>query len=45
MDMNAIIQSNSTIIDAVLIMTEKKYGCVVVLGKDKKKKVSLLMAI
>ena len=31
-----IIQSNSTIIDAVLIMTEKKYGCVVVLGKDKK---------
>ena len=31
-----VIQSNSTIIDAVLIMTEKKYGCVVVLGKDKK---------
>ena len=31
-----IIQSNSTIIDAVLIMTEKKYGFVVVLGKDKK---------
>jgi arabinose-5-phosphate isomerase len=31
-----IIQSNSTIIDAVLIMTEKKYGCVVVLDKNKK---------
>ncbi len=31
-----IIQSNSTIIDAVLIMTEKKYGCVVVLDKTKK---------
>ena len=31
-----IIQSDSTIIDAVLIMTEKKYGCVVVLDKNKK---------
>jgi arabinose-5-phosphate isomerase len=31
-----IIQSNSSIIDAVLIMTEKKYGCVVVLDKSKK---------
>ncbi len=31
-----IINSNSTIIDAVLIMTEKKYGCVVVLDKYKK---------
>jgi len=31
-----IIQSNSSIIDAVLIMTEKKYGCVVVLDKNKK---------
>ena len=31
-----IIQSNSSIIDAVLIMTEKKYGCVVVLDKYKK---------
>ena len=30
------IQSNSSIIDAVLIMTEKKYGCVVVLDKYKK---------
>ena len=30
-----IIQSNSSIIDAVLIMTEKKYGCVVVLNKNK----------
>ena len=30
------IQSDSSIIDAVLIMTEKKYGCVVVLAKDKK---------
>ena len=30
------IQSDSSIIDAVLKMTEKKYGCVVVLGKDKK---------
>ena len=30
-----IIQSNSSIIDAVLIMTEKKYGCVVVLDKNK----------
>ena len=30
-----IIQSNSTIIDAVLMMTEKKYGCVVVLDKNK----------
>ena len=31
-----IINSNSSIIDAVLIMTEKKYGCVVVLDKNKK---------
>ena len=30
-----IIQSKSSIIDAVLIMTEKKYGCVVVLDKNK----------
>ena len=30
------IQSDSSIIDAVLMMTEKKYGCVVVLAKDKK---------
>ena len=30
-----IIQSNSSIIDAVLMMTEKKYGCVVVLDKNK----------
>ncbi len=27
---------NSSIIDAVLVMTEKKYGCVVVLDKNKK---------
>ncbi len=31
-----IINSNSSIMDAVLIMTEKKYGCVVVLDKSKK---------
>ena len=31
-----IIHSNSSIVDAVLIMTEKKYGCVVVLDKFKK---------
>ncbi len=31
-----IIRSGSSIIDAVLIMTEKKYGCVVVLDKNKK---------
>ena len=31
-----VIKSNSTIIDAVLVMTEKKYGCVVVLDKNKK---------
>ena len=30
------ILSNSSIIDAVLIMTEKKYGCVVVLDNNKK---------
>ena len=30
-----VIQSNSSIIDAVLIMTEKKYGCAVVLDKNK----------
>ena len=31
-----IINSQSSIIDAVLIMTEKKYGCVVVLDQSKK---------
>ncbi len=31
-----IISTQSSIIDAVLIMTEKKYGCVVVLEKNKK---------
>ena len=31
-----IINSQSSIIDAVLIMTEKKYGCVVVLDQNKK---------
>ena len=31
-----IIKSNSSIIDAVLVMTEKKYGCVVVLDKNKR---------
>tara|TARA_B100000989_G_scaffold109920_1_gene80645 strand:+ start:202 stop:1149 length:948 start_codon:yes stop_codon:yes gene_type:complete len=31
-----VIQSDSSIIDAVLIMTEKKYGCVVVLDKKNK---------
>ena len=31
-----IINTQSSIIDAVLIMTEKKYGCVVVLDKNKK---------
>ncbi len=31
-----IIQSESSIIDAVLVMTAKKYGCVVVLDKNKK---------
>ena len=31
-----IISSTSTIVDAVLIMTEKKYGCVVVLDRNKK---------
>ncbi len=31
-----IISTQSSIIDAVLIMTEKKYGCVVVLDKNKK---------
>ena len=30
------IQSNSSIVDAVLVMTEKRYGCVVVLDKNKK---------
>jgi arabinose-5-phosphate isomerase len=30
-----IIQSNSSIIDAVLMMTEKKYGCVVILDRNK----------
>ena len=30
------IQSHASIIDAVLILTEKKYGCVVVLDKNKK---------
>ena len=31
-----VIHINSSIIDAVLIMTEKKYGCVVVLDKNNK---------
>ena len=31
-----IIQTDSSIIEAVLIMTEKKYGCVVVLDKNRK---------
>ena len=31
-----VIKSNSTIVDAVLVMTEKKYGCVVILDKNKK---------
>ena len=31
-----IIGSNSSIVDAVLVMTEKKYGCAVVLDKNKK---------
>ncbi len=31
-----IINNQSSIIDAVLIMTEKKYGCVVVLDQNKK---------
>ena len=31
-----IINNKSSIIDAVLIMTEKKYGCVVVLDQNKK---------
>ena len=31
-----IIKSDSSIIDAVLIMTEKKYGCVVVLNNNQK---------
>ena len=31
-----IINSNSSIMDSFLIMTEKKYGCVVVLDKSKK---------
>ncbi len=31
-----VIQLNSSIVDAVLVMTEKKYGCVVVLDKNKK---------
>ena len=31
-----IINTKSTIVDAVLIMTEKKYGCVVVLDNNKK---------
>ena len=30
------INLNASIIDAVLIMTEKKYGCVVVLDRSKK---------
>ena len=30
-----IISINSSIIDAVLVMTEKKYGCAVVLDKNK----------
>ena len=31
-----VIQSSASVIDAVLAMTEKKYGCVVVLDKNKK---------
>ena len=31
-----VIQSGATVADAVLVMTEKKYGCVVVLDKNKK---------
>ena len=31
-----IIGSNSSIVDAILVMTEKKYGCAVVLDKNKK---------
>ena len=31
-----IIQSDESVIDAVLVMTEKKYGCVVVLNKNMK---------
>ncbi len=31
-----IVNTQSSIIDAVLIMTEKKYGCVVVLDKNKR---------
>ena len=31
-----IIDNKSSIKDAVLIMTEKKYGCAVMIGKDKK---------
>ena len=31
-----IIKTNSSIIDAVLVMTEKKYGCVVVLNDSEK---------
>ena len=31
-----IINNKSSIKDAVLIMTEKKYGCAVMIGKDKK---------
>ena len=30
------IRSHASIIDAVLVMTEKKYGCVVVLDNNKK---------
>ena len=35
-DISNKVSKNSTIIDAVLVMTEKKYGCVVVLDKIKK---------
>ena len=31
-----ILQSKATIIDAVLEMTEKKYGCVIIADKNKK---------
>ena len=31
-----VIKLNSSIVEAVLVMTEKKYGCVVVLDKNKK---------
>ena len=45
MDWYSIISINSNIIDAVLVMTEKKYGCAVVLDKNKNIKESLQMEI